>query len=383
MTGAIIADLAAWTWENEREVFDKKLISDNAVLSEYGLTMLLCGDYILNEKPMEWRGIEADIIPHFRNADERCVQHRDVWARWLASGDRVIPFEVKQTLVTAGIIASEWAENPQETAQQWETPLHCGKQEYYATYLSEVLSRLRRGATKDEAGKEIPCILDYYKSGSGHKWEDYLTYLTFAWRCFYYSYDYTSAVRNAMKCDGDRHLAAVLTGALADAMYGSALGFSKKKDNEEFCYNLRPRDSLAEAYGDIFCRIQDYEWEDRTFFPKNNAMTNVELHQWQNVENPFADKAVSEESRRRILKGLYTGWDNRYGFYLDNGWVYVYRSYCLICRFRLTKQGDDSWRITHLQTSGEMDGDIVNIAMCEALSAVESGWYFFSQEKQP
>lgn len=35
-----------------------------------------------------------------------------------------------------------------------------------------------------------------------------------------------------------------------------------------------------------------------------------------------------------------TGWDNRYGLYLDDGWMYVYRSGCLIGRFQLKERSE-------------------------------------------
>ena len=44
MIGAIIGDLAAWTWENDHERFYPLLISEKAVLSEYGLSVLATSD---------------------------------------------------------------------------------------------------------------------------------------------------------------------------------------------------------------------------------------------------------------------------------------------------------------------------------------------------
>lgn len=37
MVGAVIGDLAAWTWEHDRECFYNKLVSEDARLSCYGL----------------------------------------------------------------------------------------------------------------------------------------------------------------------------------------------------------------------------------------------------------------------------------------------------------------------------------------------------------
>lgn len=42
-------------------------------------------------------------------------------------------------------------------------------------------------------------------------------------------------------------------------------------------------------------------------------------------------------------------WDNRYGFYWENGWFYVYRSGVLLLRFQLKPMPDGTYRICHLQ----------------------------------
>lgn len=44
MIGTIIGDLAAWTWENDHEKFYPSLISEKALLSEFGLSVLATAD---------------------------------------------------------------------------------------------------------------------------------------------------------------------------------------------------------------------------------------------------------------------------------------------------------------------------------------------------
>ena len=52
MKGLIIGDLAAWTWQNDRNVFYRKLVSDKAILSEFGATAIAMVEPI-------WRGQEV------------------------------------------------------------------------------------------------------------------------------------------------------------------------------------------------------------------------------------------------------------------------------------------------------------------------------------
>lgn len=47
MIGAIIGDLAAWTWENDHEKFYPSLISEKALLSELGLSVLATADALI------------------------------------------------------------------------------------------------------------------------------------------------------------------------------------------------------------------------------------------------------------------------------------------------------------------------------------------------
>lgn len=47
MLGAIIGDLAAWTWENDHGKFYPDLVSDNSLLSIYGRAMLNAASKVL------------------------------------------------------------------------------------------------------------------------------------------------------------------------------------------------------------------------------------------------------------------------------------------------------------------------------------------------
>ena len=50
MVGAIIGDLAAWTWEHDKNAFYKMLITPEAVASHYREDMLLTADLLMRQK---------------------------------------------------------------------------------------------------------------------------------------------------------------------------------------------------------------------------------------------------------------------------------------------------------------------------------------------
>ena len=119
----------------------------------------------------------------------------------------------------------------------------------------------------------------------------------------------------------------------------------------------------------------------QTFFPKNNARTNVERHYWYDAPCPFSDKVITAELKCRITKAFYTGWEDRFGFYLDDGWYYVYRSFILLSRFKLKEVTDGTYRITNYQKSDEAKQyDLDDTAISCAMYSVEHRWDLVSNE---
>ena len=97
----------------------------------------------------------------------------------------------------------------------------------------------------------------------------------------------------------------------------------------------------------------DNDKRERKFFKKNCALTNVEWHQWKPSDVNMNQFVFNEEQKNRIVRAWYTDWDNRYGFYLDDGWMYFYRSHVLICRFQFNEFEKGHYRIAHLQDGDE------------------------------
>lgn len=354
MIGAVIGDLAAWTWEHDRECFYQRLVSPEAKLSGYGLLpitmwpMILVGGAILKHRLYMTCG---KALAHSRCAG---IAVPDDWYRWgLTDYEKAIPFELKVALIMSGIINSGYLSENRQGELYWDTIFHGGKQKYYVMYLMAILRRLNEGATKDEAVEGLPeVVFNYYPTGTPHKWRETLEYTTFAWRCFYYSWDFTSALHNAAKCPANRRLAMMLTGALADSMYGSSYSMTKTKYGGRYEYIEFPP-SLPVDLIDQLRYIRQTEFNDRHIFKKNDALTNVERLTWKNVDNPYSDRVIDQKFKKKMMRAYSTDWENRYGVYLDNGWFYVYRSHHLLLRYKLSPGQDSTFRITNLQISND------------------------------
>ena len=377
MLGAVIADLAAWTWEHNRDCFWERLVSPEAKLSGYGVLALEMWPMI-HEGGIIYKNRLYPVIG-------KALKHSAIWCDipedWRIWGsdeyDKPIPFDLKIAMISSALIDSGFLSEERQRQLNWKSFFNGGKQEYYATNIMIILRRLREGATKKEALKDLPeCIFNWYKTGTPHQWNDYMEYITFAWRCFYYSFDYTSAIHNAMKCTGNRHLAAFLTGAFAGAMYGSYYSMIKEKYGGNYKKIEFPKD-FPDTYRNLMFKIREEEFKSRIFFPKNDALTNVELHKWTPIENPFENYKINSELRRRLLLSYSTGWEFRFGTYLDNGWFYLYRSHYIFFRFKLKQIESSSWRITDLQKSDCEFGEIEWLK--SYFQTLETFWYVNSR----
>lgn len=338
MNGTILGDLAAWTWEQDKDLFFRKLVSSEASPSKMMKEMILM----------------ADTLAQVRGSDIKVHE---------SLGMRISP---EATVLRA--IAIGWLYDTEaETASAYqEYGFTYDKEDWYAgAFMWKLIFALRHGASKKDAlmVENVSSFKGFVEDISWNEQSSILGVLIRAWGAFYSSYDFGSALRRAMELPGDRHLNGILVGALADAMYGSDRYMVKAKYGKG--------SSLA-GLVNVSSRFQALYRAGRTFFAKNCAMTNVERHVWKDVANPYGDKIISRELRRRILKAFQPTFDDRYGLYLDDGYIYVYRSCRVLNRFKLSSMSDGTFRIVELQASEETGYQLV--AIQEALYSVEYRW---------
>lgn len=344
MNGAILGDLAAWTWEQDKDLFFRKLVSSEASPSKMMKEMLLM----------------ADTLAQVRGSDIKV--HESLGMR----------ISLEATVLRA--IAIGWLYDTEaETASAYqEYGFTYDKEDWYAgAFMWKLIFALRHGASKKDAlmVENVSSFKGFVEDISWNEQSSILGVLIRAWGAFYSSYDFGSALHRAMEVPGDRHLNGILVGALADAMYGCDRYMVKAKYGKG-C-------SLTDLVN-VPSRFQALYRAGRTFFAKNCAMTNVERHVWKDVANPYGDKIISRELRRRILKAFQPTFDDRYGFYLDDGYIYVYRSCRVLNRFKLSSMSDGTFRIVELQASEEAGYQLG--AIQEALYSVEYRWIRVSDD---
>lgn len=261
MIGAVIGDLAAWSYEHDQEGFYKELVSPDARLSGYGLLLLSMWGTINEGGLIHKNRFYVTIGKALSHADPRCVDLPLEWRRWGYSDyDKPISFNLKIALIISAFVDSGFLPEERQRQLDWVSFFHGGKQERYASFIMAIIRRLHEGKTKDEATVDTPeSVINYYPSGTEHQWRDLLEYTTFAWRCFYYSKDFQSALINARKCPANRHLAMVLAGAFAEAKYGCECCLTKgelKIGTDSGAYTIEIPRNVKESYGMLISEIR-------------------------------------------------------------------------------------------------------------------------------
>ena len=196
MIGAILGDWAAWTWEQDKETFFRKLVSSEASSSWMVEELLLTADTLALE-----RG--SDIKVH------ECL------------GKRQSPVATVMRAIAIGWLFGTEA----ETASAYqEYGFTYDKEDWYAgAFMWKLIFALRHGASKKDAlmVENVSSFKGFVEDISWNEQSSILGILIRAWGAFYSSYDFGSALHRAMELPGDRHLNGILVGALADAMSGS------------------------------------------------------------------------------------------------------------------------------------------------------------------
>ena len=194
MVGALVGDLAAWTYEHDRDLFFRQLVADDGVdaqLSAYSKALLNAASYNLLICP--WIHVE----PEMPTTNKDCYVGQ--WVMWQ--------------------IVAAWKDRSELNAMP---SFVTGKQEFYAgRFVRQLIRSLRNGATKSEAYYSTFSFEDLSKTW---KWKTekseenigILTYIFRAWDSFYRAFDFTSTIHNAVKWPGDKHLTAAIAGAFAD-----------------------------------------------------------------------------------------------------------------------------------------------------------------------
>lgn len=367
MLGGIIGDFAASTYLRDKNVFYRQLFDEKAALSEYGLSIFAANDILFHNDKAENPLLADDakiLFDRFMRAHSENTGFTPPCH--LSQAEDVNTVEENAMLLIRLAVAGWYDRDDLNFAMMFN--IHIDKEQSYARlFMPDIIKGLRKGLSKDDTYASLSPVFKNIR----HNWEwkngtSVLCLLMRAWNCFYRAFDFGSAIHNAVRdMPENPRLMATIVGMMASAMYGNSIYYRKRKfDTDCFTPNcwLNVRSVLQKSFfpelANIECQVS---WQ-KEFFKKNDALTNVERHTFVHAKSDFDGMKITPEERRHILLSFPTGWENRFGFYLDDGWVYVYRSHYLLGRFKiLPKNG--SFVISHVQQSDELP-NMMTIDQC-------------------
>lgn len=353
MLGPIIADLAFNTRNRSIDTFYRSLFDDIAELSPYGFVSACLYGRVVEHQYI----CREDIETAFRRAFAICDIHSLADSALLLYGN-------------CGW-ASQNPANARSQALEVQRSLDLGKESWYAANIIPVLvCQLRLGHTKDEALQEVGQMFREAFIKWDRTMDSPLGAVNRAWDAFYRAFDFTSALHSAAKSPVNPHLTILICSLFAEAMYSCEQMLLKSKYNDGGYHYISCPKNLPDDIKKTWNNIEDFKEKVRTFYPKNRALTNVEFHTWTTVDNPYANVTFDSSMYNAIRMALDTGWENRYGIYLDNGRYYVYRSFFLLFRFRISRSKSGAYCITDLQRSEDGHAEGI-IGLQEALYSIE------------
>ena len=368
MIGGIIGDLAASTYIRDKELFYKQLIDEKSTLSEYGLTVFIANKILYDNDKAGQSISHLDAKAIFDNYFAKHSAYTGHTPHYHLNQEDGPNTVEQNALLLIRLLSAGWYDRD-ELVYCMMFNIFQEKEESYARLLTpDIIKSLRNGLSKDETyASQSPVF-----KGIRHNWQwkngtSILCLLMRGWNCFYNSFDFGRAIHNAVRdMPENPRLMATIVGMMASAMYGNSIYYRKRKfDPDSFTPSttLNIRTILPKEFYLEFDIIErQVNWQ-KAFFKKNDALTNVERHFYFHAQSKFEGMKITPETRRRILLSFPTSWENRFGFYLDNGWVYVYRSHYLFGRFKILKT-NDGYVISHVQKADELPNGMLTIDKC-------------------
>lgn len=171
------------------------------------------------------------------------------------------------------------------------------------------------------------------------------------------SRDFESAIRLAVSLGGDSDTLACITGGIAEAFYGMTFSIPESVNSGENV-NMYFRDKVMQKLpNDLSLIVKEFDdkiiMKNKRFWAKNDSATVTREINW--IKEDVEDKVLDEESYKSFLLGYGPDWDMRYGVYYEDGWCYIYRSHCLLKKFRFKKQNDGLYHVSDFYDSNKIE----------------------------
>ncbi len=251
MLAAIYGDLAACTFKRNRALFEKQLVGENAFLSDKGLLALATADALVIRDAETLPLFKAVIKEYHDDRDKNKVHFPKWFEQWCSAADKDYAYDSDFGVsLPMCCVTAAW---DFVLSVKLHNHLLNGKAAGYAAYyFSHIISYLKEGHGKDKTLNmpEIGMLPNWVENAFFSE-EPYnaLHSLILAWKAFYSSYDFTSAVKRAaaLSAHSDTRVVTMMAASMAEVFYHVDVK------------NLVFPSSVVNKYADVLKKLIEFE----------------------------------------------------------------------------------------------------------------------------
>ena len=254
MLGALLGDLAACTFKQDRQCFERELVGDDAFFSDKGLMALATADALVVRDASTVPSFKEVVKLYFDSRDKDKVHFPKWFEFWCSHNDSSYSYDSDEGMALPMCCIT--APFDKDLSIRLNHHMQSGKAAGYAAhYFTSIIRMIKAGNSKHEIylDERISMLPKWIAEKSfGDDKYNAIYSLILAWIAFDFGYDFTSTIKHAARVGvyADTRVVTMLAATMAEAYYKidvSKLPFPKH---------------IKEKYKDLFEKLTEFETND-------------------------------------------------------------------------------------------------------------------------
>ena len=255
MLGALLGDLAACTFKQDRQCFERELVGDDAFFSDKGLMALATADALVVRGACTVPLFKTVAKEYYATRDKEKVHYPKWFDYWCSLDDAGHPFDSDDGMSLPMCCIAAPFDN--DLSVNLHHQMLCGKASGYAAhYFTFIIQMIKSGKSKHEIflDERIEMLPMWIEKGSfGEDNFNAIQSLILAWIAFDLGYDFTSTIKHAahISAQADTRVVTMMAATMAENFYSidvRKLPFPKH---------------IREKYRDLFAKFMEFDTNDR------------------------------------------------------------------------------------------------------------------------
>lgn len=223
MLGALFGDLAACTYKQDKQLFERQLVGDESFFSDKGLMALATADALVIRNACTVPTFKAVVNEYFESRDLNKVHFPKWFEAWCI--DYILDYDYDSDDGMSLPMCCIAALFDKDLSVKLHHHMLCGKASGYAAhYFTSIIQLIKSGNSKREIflNDEIGMLPQWVESGSfGNEPFNAINSLILAWIAFDFGFDFTSTIKHATRIsvNSDTRVVTMMAATMAEAFY--------------------------------------------------------------------------------------------------------------------------------------------------------------------